>query len=179
MSPSHLLALRPPPEIEARIVAFREAHGVRDAAAVPHITVKARSGLDDDLRWLELVPAVAAATPPIPAELLAPRVFPNGSALYLPARSPGAVRLHLALLDALRPARRFGYEGPHLTPHLTLALGRRDVQLDALLAAAGQTFTPPLPFTATELVWMRKPGPGGAYRPVQSWLLGGAGEAGP
>lgn len=173
MSPSHLLALRPPPDIEARVVAFREAHGVRDAAAVPHVTVKARSGLDDDLRWLELVPAVAAATPPVPAELLAPRVFPNGSALYLPARSPGAVRLHLALLDALRPARRFGYEGPHMTPHLTLALGRRDVNLHALLDAAQQNFTHPLSFTATELVWMRKPGPGGAYRPVQSWTLGG------
>ena len=173
MSPSHLLALRPPPDSEARGVAFREAHGVRDAAAVPHITVKARSGLDDDLRWLDLIPAVAAATRPIPVELLAPRVFPNGSALYLPARGPGAMRLHLALLDALRPARRFGYEGPHMTPHLTLALGRRDVNMDALLHAAGQTFPHPLSFTATELVWMRKPGPGGAYRPVQSWTLGG------
>ncbi|GGK94964.1 2'-5' RNA ligase family protein [Deinococcus radiotolerans] len=173
MSPSYLLALRPPPEIEARIVAFREAHGVRDAAAVPHITVKARSGLKDDLRWLELLPAVAAATPPIPVELLAPRVFPNGSALYLPARSPGSVRLHLALLDALRPARRFEYEGPQMTPHLTLALGRRDASLNALLDAAGQTFPQPLTFTATELVWMRKPGPGGAYQPVQAWPLSG------
>ncbi|BBN94022.1 2'-5' phosphodiesterase of the 2H superfamily [Deinococcus grandis] len=173
MSPSHLLALRPPPDIEARVVAFREAHGVRDAAAVPHITVKARSGLDDDLRWLDLIPAVAAATPPVPVELLAPRVFPNGSALYLPARSTGAVRLHLALLDALRPTRRFGYEGPHLTPHLTLALGRRDVPLDALLDAAGQAFAHPLAFTATDLVWMRKPGPGGPYQPVERWALGG------
>ena len=173
MSPSHLLALRLPPDIEARIVAFREAHGIRDAAAIPHVTVKARSGLDDDLRWLELLPAVAAATPPVPVELLAPRVFPNGSALYLPARSPGTVRLHLALLDALRPARRFGYEGPHLTPHLTLALGRRDVNMDALLDAAAQAFTHPLSFAATDLVWMRKPGPGGAYRPVERWTLGG------
>ncbi|MDK2014204.1 MULTISPECIES: 2'-5' RNA ligase family protein [unclassified Deinococcus] len=173
MSASHLLALRPPPDIEARIVAFREAHGIRDAAAVPHVTVKARSGLDDDLHWLDLIPAVAAATPPVPVELLTPRVFPNGSALYLPARGPGAVRLHLALLDALRPARRFGYEGPQMTPHLTLALGRRDASLDALLDAAGQAFPQPLIFTATELVWMRKPGPGGAYRPVQSWTLGG------
>ncbi len=173
MSPSHLLALRPPPDIEARIVAFREVHGVRDAAAVPHVTVKSRSGLDDDLRWLDLIPAVAAATRPIPVELHTPRVFPNGSALYLPAHSPGAVRLHLALLDALRPARRFGYEGPQMTPHLTLALGRRDVNLHALLDAARQAFPQPLTFTATDLVWMRKPGPGGAYQPVQSWTLGG------
>nr|WP_254606008.1 2'-5' RNA ligase family protein [Deinococcus sp. JMULE3] len=165
--------MRPPPDIEARVVAFREAHGVRDAAAVPHVTVKARSGLDDDLRWLDLIPAVAAATPPVPVELLAPRVFPNGSALHLPARSPGAVRLHLALLDALRPASRFGYEGPHLTPHLTLALGRRDVPLDALLDAAGQAFPHPLSFTVTDLVWMRKPGPGGSYQPVEGWTLGG------
>lgn len=173
MSASHLLALRPPPDIEARVVAFREAHGVRDAAAIPHVTVKARSGLDDDLHWLERVAAVAAATPPVPVELLAPRVFPNGSALYLPARSPGAVRLHLALLDALRPARRFGYEGPLMTPHLTLALGRRDVTLDALLDAARRAFPHPPTFTATELVWMRKPGPGGAYQPVEGWTLGG------
>ncbi|WP_189102703.1 2'-5' RNA ligase family protein [Deinococcus knuensis] len=172
MSPSHLLALRPPPDIEAQVVAFREAHGIRDAAAVPHLTVKARSGLDDDLRWLTVIPAVAAATPPVPVELLAPRVFPNGRALYLPARSPGAVQLHLALLGALRPARRFGYEGPQMTPHLTLALGRRDASLDALLDAARLAFPQPPTFTATDLVWMRKPGPGGAYQPVQRWTLG-------
>jgi len=72
-----------------------------------------------------------------------------------------------------RPTRRFGYEGPHMTPHLTLALGRRDMNMDALLDAAQQNFTHPLSFTATELVWMRKPGPGGAYQPVEGWTLGG------
>ena len=161
---------------------FRERSEVRDAAAVPHITVKARSGLGPDLAWVPAARAVAEHWAPVEVSLGGPEVFGNGSALYLGVRSPGAVALHLALLEALKPAGRFGserfrYEGPGMTPHLTLALARRGVAPAALLPVARQAFadleSAPLTFTARTLTLMRKPGPGGAYAPLEEWALGG------
>ncbi|WP_412027805.1 2'-5' RNA ligase family protein [Deinococcus yunweiensis] len=176
MTPSHLLALLPPPELAARVQAFHVAHGLRDAAAVPHITVKARSGLDAELTWAQRAREVVASHPPVTVTIGGPRLFGNGSALYLHVDSPDAVRLHVALLDAIQPAQRFGYEGPHLTPHLSVALARRGVELPALLAEAQAVFadleTDPVTVTAHEVALMRKPGPGGFYAPVEAWPLG-------
>ncbi|PTA68407.1 2'-5' RNA ligase family protein [Deinococcus arcticus] len=176
MTASHLLALLPPATLARRVVAFRAAHGIRDAAAVPHITVKARSGLGPDLAWQVPAQAVAAALQPVPLTLGGPRLFPGGRALYLQVHSSGAVGLHLALLTALNPAERFGSEGPGMTPHLSVALGRRGLKLDPVLEAAQATFADleahPLTFTATELVWLRKAGPGAVYLPVEAWPLG-------
>lgn len=175
MSASLLLALLPPPELSERVRAFRDWHGIRDAAAVPHITVKARSGLDDSAG--EVARAVAAKQTPVRVQVGGPRLFGNGSALYLAVFSPEAVRLHLALLDALPPARRFGHEGPQMTPHLTLALARRGVVLPELLSDAEREFADlegePLVFTAHTLTLMKKPGPGGVYVPVAGFPLQG------
>ena len=175
MTPSLLLALLPPPELSERLLRFRDGHGVRDAAAVPHITVKARSGLGETVG--EVARAVAERQSPVRVEVGGPRLFPNGSALYLAVRSSEAVRLHLALLDALQPARRFGYEGPQMTPHLALALARRGVALPELLADAQKEFVDlergPFVFTAATLTLMEKPGPGGVYAPVEAFPLQG------
>ncbi|MEF2276742.1 2'-5' RNA ligase family protein [Deinococcus sp. YIM 134068] len=172
-SPSFLLGLLPPPEFTARVEAFRDALSVRES--VPHVTVKARSGLTPDLAWAEVVRAAVADYPPVTLSIGGARMFPNGSAVYLAVRSPEAVALHLRLLAALRPSHRFGYEGPHMTPHLTLVLGRRGADLPAVLEEAQATFadleTPPLTFTAREIWLMRKPGPGGLYVPVEAWPL--------
>ena len=175
MTPSLLLALLPPPELSERLLRFRDGHGVRDAAAVPHITVKARSGLDGSAG--EVARAVAERQSPVRVEVGGPRLFPNGSALYLAVRSPEAVRLHLALLGALNPARRFGYEGPQMTPHLTLALARRGIALPELLADAQKEFADlareSFVFTAHTLTLMGKPRPGGVYAPVEAFPLQG------
>ncbi|UBV41977.1 2'-5' RNA ligase family protein [Deinococcus taeanensis] len=177
MSSSHLLALLPPPDMAARITQFRAAHDLRDAAATPHITVKARSGLTADLTWLPAARAVAATHAPVPVTLGGPHVFRNGSALHLHVHSPGALHLHLALLDALRPAQQFGYEGPHMTLHLSVALARPGLNLSALQDAARAIFADlhdqPLTFTAPAMVWLTKPGPGEAYAPVETWPLAG------
>ncbi len=183
MAPSFLLAVLPPPELATRIQAFRSAHHLKDAAAVPHLTVKARSGLSPGLEWQQTLRAVVARHAPLPVTLGGPRLFGNGTALYLQARSPAAVALHVALLDALRarqdPLRFFGYEGPGMTLHLSLALQRRDVALPDVLSAAQTEFADlerrPLGFTAHAVTLMRKPGPGGFYAPLESWpLLAGA-----
>lgn len=112
---------------------------------------------------------------PLPLSIGGPRLFGNGTALYLMVSSPEAVRLHLALLEALKPARFFGYEGPGLTLHLSLALKRRDVDLPGVLTAARTEFADleraPLTFTARSITVMRKPGPGGVYAPLEDWPL--------
>lgn len=175
MSPSFLLALLPPPDLAARVGAFHDAWRLHDAAAVPHITVKPRSGLTSDLEWAARTREVVAAFPPVPVEVGGPRLFSNGTALYLHVRSPEAVRLHVALLRAVDPPMHFGYEGPGMTPHLSVALARRGLDLGALLEEAKQEFgdldASPVAFTAHTVTLMRKPGPGGVYLPLEAWRL--------
>lgn len=176
MSAVYLLALRPPPELTGRVQTFREQHGLRDAAAEPHITVKPRSGLTPDLAWAGAARQAVLEHAPVKVSVGGPRLFRNGSALYLHVSSREAVHLHLALLNAIRPARRFGYEGPHLTPHLSVALSRPGLDLAGLLIKAEQAFgqldRAPLIFTAHSVTLMRKPGPGGFYTAIEEWPLG-------
>ncbi|RTR30693.1 2'-5' RNA ligase family protein [Deinococcus radiophilus] len=173
--PSYLLALLPPDDVTERVVRWRERHGLHDAAAVPHITVKARSGLDADMDWQAAAQAALANHRPITFSFRAARIFPRGQALYLPVLGRGPVDLHLALLDAIRPAQRFGYEGPQMQPHLSVALARRGLDLAALLpdlqAEVADLAERP-PHTAHQVALMRKPGPGGFYAVVDRWPLG-------
>ncbi|MPY66954.1 2'-5' RNA ligase family protein [Deinococcus sp. SDU3-2] len=171
---SFLLGVLPPPDLGARVDAFRTRLGLRESAA--HVTVKARSGLDPELRWWKAARAVVAESPALTLEVGGVRAFRNGTAVYLGVTSPDVVALHLRLLTALNPSQRFGYEGPQMTPHLTLALRRRGVDLGTVLEAARDEFADlaghPLTFTAREVWVMRKPGPGGLYVPWEAWPLG-------
>lgn len=171
---SFLLGVLPPPDLAARVDAFRIRLGLRESA--PHVTVKARSGLAPDLEWWEAAWAVVAVSAPIPMTIGGPHAFRNGTAVYLAVTSPDVVALHLRLLEALKPAQRFGYEGPQMTPHLTLALRRRRVNLGTVLEEAQAEFADleahPLTFTAREVWVMRKPGPGGLYVGWEAWPLG-------
>ncbi len=154
--------------------AFRARLGLRESA--PHVTVKARSGLTPDLGWWGTARSVVTASPSLVLEVSGPRAFRNGTAVYLGVASPSLVGLHLRLLEVLKPARRFGYEGPQMTPHLTLALRRRGVDLGAVLEAARAEFADleahPLTFAAREVWVLRKRGPGGLYVPWEAWPLG-------
>ncbi|WP_034386896.1 2'-5' RNA ligase family protein [Deinococcus sp. YIM 77859] len=174
MTPAFLLGLLPPPVLASRVETFRARLGVRES--VPHVTVKARSGLDADLAWLPVAREVVAASPPVTLRVGAARAFGGERAVYLAVHSPEAVALHLRLLEALRPPTRLGDEGAHMTPHLTLALNRRGVKLREVLAAAQAEFSDlearPLTFTAREVWLLRKPGPGSCYVPEEAWPLG-------
>lgn len=171
---SFLLGALPPPALTARVEALRTRLGLRESAA--HVTVKARSGLDTDLGWVPAARAVVAASAPLALRVGGARAFRNGSAVHLAVISPDVVALHLRLLEALTPGVRFGYEGPGMTPHLTLALRRRGADLGRVLDAARTEFADlearPLPFAAREVWLMRKPGPGGLYVPWEVWPLG-------
>ena len=174
MTPAHLLAALPPPELAAQVEAFRARLGLRESP--PHVTLKARSGLGTGLERMDAARAVVEASPPFPLTVAGPQLFRNGSALYLAVRSPELVALHVRLLEALKPPQRFGYEGPHMTPHLTLALSRRGVNLEGVLQAAREEFAhlnaQPLTFTVREVWRMRKAGPGALYQPEEAWALG-------
>lgn len=174
MTPAFLLGVLPPAELAARIEAFRRRLALWES--LPHITVKARSGLDADLRWTDPARTVVAASPPLTLTLSGPQAFRNGSAVYLAVLSPEVIALHLRLLAALKPSSRFGYEGPGMVPHLTLALRRRGVNLSAVLEESRAEFADlentPLTFLAREVWVLRKPGPGSLYVPQEAWPLG-------
>lgn len=175
MTSAYLLAALPPPELTAQVEEFRTRLNLRES--LPHVTVKARSGLGAGLEWVETARAVVAATRPCALTVAGPQLFRNGSAVYLAVRSPDLVALHVRLLEALKPVGRFGYEGPQMTPHLTLALARRGVDLGAVFQAAQEEFADLsaqlLTFTVREVWRMRKGGPGALYQPEEAWPLAG------
>lgn len=171
---AYLIALLPPPELAARLTAWQARHGLPDAAATPHVTVKPRSGLGPGLEWLDTARAAVQAHPPVALSFGPPRIFPRERAVYLPVTGRGVLSLHLALLEALRPARRFGYEGPHMQPHLSVVLGRSGLNLPELLPSlqaelAGATYK----YTAHSAALMRKD-PGGLYEVTEEWPLLGS-----
>jgi len=175
MTLAYLLAVLPPPELGAQIEAFQARLGLRESP--PHVTVKARSGLGAGLEWVEGARTVVEASSPFLLSVGGARAFRKGRAVYLTVHSPELVALHVRLVEALKPAQRFGYEGPHMTPHLTLALSRRGVDLEAVLEAARGEFADldaqPLACLVREVWRMRKAGPGALYQPEEAWPLEG------
>lgn len=175
MTPSFLLALLPPGELTGRITAFREQHAIEDAAAFPHVTVKSGAGLMPDLWWVNSVARLVERTPAPGVLVRGPRLFPNGTAVYLDVQSEDAMQLHLNLLRVLTPPEIPDYEGRNLKLHLTLALHRRSVTLSEVFGQAQAEFTEldasPLAFTPPALTLMCKGGAGTAYEPVEEWLF--------
>lgn len=175
MTTSFLLALLPPEELTSRMTAFRERHGIVDAAAFPHITVKSSLGLMPDLWWGASVARLAARVPAPTLQVRGPRLFPNQTAVYLDIHSEDARQLHMALLRVLEPPEIPETEGTNLKLHLTLALHRRTVSLPEILTSAKAEFAEldaaPLTFTCPALTLMCKVGSGNAYEPVEEWVF--------
>ncbi|MEV5825737.1 2'-5' RNA ligase family protein [Spirillospora sp. NPDC052242] len=93
----HALNLPLPQGLSARIERFRERHAGwarRPMRSRPHVSIKGGAGLSDDRRCLELIEAIAGATPPFPVRLGGPAVFPDGGGvLHLRVDAPGWGRL--------------------------------------------------------------------------------------
>lgn len=171
MAEGLLLALLPPPELAARVRAFRAAHGIVDAAAEPHVTLL-RSGADlVRAQWEQAGHRLAGQLTAPEVALGGARVFGNGAALYLAVSLQGDATLP----EALRRVAADLHARPGRSLHLSVALNRRGVDLGALLPPARRAFadleTTPLCWTPPALTLLHKAGVGAAYRPVQAWAF--------
>lgn len=166
------LGLVPPEDFAARVTAWQRALGHHITA--PHVTVKAPSGLADDLAWLPAAQNVCAAFPAFEVELSGVQTFDH-RVIYLAVAGERVVDLHAALLQAVSPAVRAVHEGRGaFTPHLTLVLAWEPlaVGFDEAWGAACATFTRPFSFTAEFVRLFVKRRPGQPYEAERDLRLG-------
>lgn len=161
-------AVAPPDPLLTQIEALRARFGNPHHKVEPHITIKIPFTWEGDPeRFLQPIREVCARIAPFAVQTGDTARFPQARVLYLTVTGEGLRRLHEGVAEALTglvPVDSRSHEGPHYTPHLTLAAGR--FGLDALkmeeMDQAARTALASLPpFTVTALQsyhWMGSPG---------------------
>jgi 2'-5' RNA ligase len=115
----------------------------------PHITVKAQSGLTEDMNWLEKVRETCSSFPIFQLTLSEPATF--GTAVtFLSVESKEIYNLHKNMVDAVSPPpeliERY-IELDHFIPHLTLGQtkwGMNEAEIIEMKLAAREAL-PPFP----------------------------------
>lgn len=122
------IGIVPPDEYKQQIVAFRNrwsSNGLRNLVE-PHITVKAQSGLTEDLEWIANVKETISTFPCFQISLLEPATF-GKAVVFLSVDSREIFNLHQRLMDAVSPPpeliKRY-LELDRFHPHLTLGQTR-------------------------------------------------------
>ncbi len=114
------IGIVPPKEDRDRISSFQEKWNT--LATEPHITVKAQSGLTDNLDWLEKIEACCCEVNCFNVQLGEPKLFGN-EVLYLSVLSEKVKELHIALIDTVHSGGKLEkeyFERDLYVPHLTL-----------------------------------------------------------
>ena len=162
----YFVAVEPPGDQSLRIATVMRQLG--DPSPVPHITVKAPSGLGPDLAWLPAVREVAARSERFIVTIREARTFSN-RILYLAVQSANLAQLHQIILETVAPSpelvTKYSEERQYI-PHLTLAISHIEYGLPPY-----QTLVSNLrgldPFEAFELTIFRREDASTRYRTWQ------------
>ncbi|KUP06894.1 hypothetical protein Q75_06675 [Bacillus coahuilensis p1.1.43] len=124
----YFIAIVPPAKLMNQIIQFQrkwENNRIQHVAE-PHITVKAQSGLTEDLNWLESIRNVLVDVEGFDLTLKEPRFFSN-AVLYIHSDSEELDYLHRRLMNAVSPAteeRLMYMEDDRFIQHLTIGQTR-------------------------------------------------------
>jgi 2'-5' RNA ligase len=157
------IGIVPPEEYKEKLQRIKKA-----GHSEPHITVKAQSGLTDDLGWLEAVREVCRGFPAFKMQLEEPKYF-GEQVLYLSVDSAEVFQLHRKLVEAVGVTPELGqrfYELDFYTPHLTLGQRSYGYTLKELqeIESTANDFLQPFPaFEVTYVRIYRKEHRGGHY----------------
>ncbi|KYP82067.1 2'-5' RNA ligase [Ferroacidibacillus organovorans] len=124
MTVQYFVGIVPPTDYKERIVEFQKRWQSNRTweVAEPHITVKAQSGLGDDLRWLESIKRTCASFPRFTVSIDQPKTFGEAVA-YLSVESSEIHDFHERLVEAVSPppeVMKQYMEMERFIPHLTL-----------------------------------------------------------
>ncbi|GEM47427.1 2'-5' RNA ligase family protein [Deinococcus cellulosilyticus] len=156
---TYVLALIPPEPIYGQVLQYQLQY--KRPNMEPHITIKFKAGLTDDLEWLPRVREMCAEVKPFSVHLSGTRTF-GRRVLFWDVVSPGAKDLHLKTLQAVgHPPQTDLFEGEAYQMHMTLLYDPKPVQL----AEAADLFRE-ADFTATFLRLAVKK-PHGRYETVE------------
>lgn len=154
----YFIGIVPPDEYKRQIAAFRDrwaSNGLREVVE-PHITVKAQSGLTQDLVWLGQVRKACASFTRFRISLSEPSTY-GTAVVYLSVESQEIYDLHRRLMAAAAPSPElvFRYELDGYHPHLTLGQTRFGMQETEILEMSEQAKAALAPFPAFEATAVR------------------------
>jgi 2'-5' RNA ligase len=120
-----IIFIVPPLDIEERIFKFQKSFPSNKVPYFyqPHITLKAPSGLSEDMAWLERVKILVGNHVPFEIKFKGLGEFDDRVLFLKPVFSDGLMDLHNKLITLLNPsteARGKFFEGSLYNPHLTL-----------------------------------------------------------
>ena len=145
----YFVGIVPPKDYKERIVEFQKRWQSNRTweVAEPHITVKAQSGLGDDLRWLESIKRTCASFPRFTVSIDQPETFGEAVA-YLSVESSEIHDFHERLVEAVSPppeVMKQYMEMERFIPHLTLGQthwGMSSEEISEMRAFASMTLFP-------------------------------------
>ena len=119
---SFFIGILPPLSVTNEIDIFRKKWNYT-GNSIPHIKVKAQSGLTDSERWIPKIKAICHTFPAFDLKLGPPAAF-GSNILFTSVLSKEVITLHLLLVDAIKPTydeQKSYFEVTDYIPHLTLA----------------------------------------------------------
>jgi 2'-5' RNA ligase len=150
------IGIVPPGEYKEKIAAFRNQWASNRLKYVvePHITVKAQSGLTEEMNWLESVRETCRSFQSFELTLSKPATF--GTAVtFLRVESKEIYDLHKCLVDVVSPPTELikcYLELDRFHPHLTLGQthwGMEKVEIEEMKLAAIEALAPYPTFDVT------------------------------
>lgn len=145
----YFIGIVPPDEYKEQIAKYRNrwvSNRLRDVVE-PHITVKAQSGLTEDMSWLEVVKETCSSFQSFQLTLSEPATF--GTAVtFLSVESDDIYDLHKRLVNTVSPSpeliKRY-LELDRFHPHLTLGQtywGMKESEIEEMKLAARNALAP-------------------------------------
>jgi 2'-5' RNA ligase len=140
------IAIVPPEDYKEKILEFRNRWSINHISD-PHVTLKAQSGLTEDLNWLANVREACSSFPRFQLSLSEPAMY--GTAVtYLNVESKEIYNLHKRLMEVVSPPpeliKRY-MELDRFHPHLTLGQtkwGLKEAAIEEMTLAAREALAP-------------------------------------
>jgi 2'-5' RNA ligase len=155
----YFIGIVPPDDYKEQIASFRNqwaSNRLRDVVE-PHITVKAQSGLAEDMGWLENVRKTCSSFQSFQLTLSEPATFVT-AVTFLSIESTEVYDLHKRLMDTVSPSPeliKLYLESDRYHPHLTLGQtywGMIETEIEEMKIAARDAL---VPFPTFDVMYVR------------------------
>lgn len=128
------IGILPPDDIEQKIISFQKSFNNNEVPFIvePHITIKAQSGLDENLKWLSKLKPIIKDFSKFTIKLNKVGDFNNKIIFLEPSFSKELINFHKKLFKAVKPGKEMAekyFENDKYGPHLTLAWGLSEKEL--------------------------------------------------
>ncbi|WP_052345873.1 2'-5' RNA ligase family protein [Paucisalibacillus sp. EB02] len=121
----YFIGVVPPEEFKNKIIRFQKQwkNNTIHQVVEPHITLKAQSGLTENLEWIEDIIKVCSNFKAFTIQLKEPKFFGENDILYLSCDSSDLVEIHNLIVNVVNPSKKQiqqYFEAENFVAHMTL-----------------------------------------------------------